>query len=124
MNPAPPVTRMKPSTPSGYRGTDGRVLSAEQPLDVVERQEDEQQHEQHGAERDHALEHRGAEPLSAHALEQVHGDVPAVERQDREQVDESEVEAEEGEQHRVPVLLDRLLADLDDAYRPGGSVRP
>ena len=63
------------------------------------------------------------EALAAHALEQVEGDVAAIERQDGKQVDQAEVEAQEGEQHRIPILLDGVLADVEEADRPHDAIR-
>src|SRR5450756_2709705 len=58
MNPAPPVTRIRPSMRPSYCAGAARpspLLPAKQPLHVIERDEDEQHHEQHGAEGDHAV---------------------------------------------------------------------
>ena len=49
-------------------------------------------------------------------LDQRPEDVAAVERQDRQQVDEAEREADEGEQEQRPfeALFDHLVADIAD----------
>src|SRR5450756_1910952 len=107
MNPAPPVTRIRPSMRPSYCAKPAGPsppLPAEQPLHVVEREEDEQHHEQHGAESDHALQRLGVDAPAAQALDDVEGDVPPVERQDRQQVDEPQVEAQE----RQPVSYTHL----------------
>src|SRR5919197_5937944 len=69
-----------------------------QPPDVV-READEVQHQDERDPHDRdALVDLPPDGASAHALDEREGDVPAVERQQRQQVEEGEREAEEAEQ--------------------------
>ena len=92
------------------------VLPAEEPLHVVEREDDEQHDQQHGAEGDHTFEHLGVEAPAAQAFDGGHIALNVVERQDRQQVHEPEVEAQEGkqavQQSWYPILLAFLSFNL------------
>ncbi len=66
-------------------------------MSLREAEEEEHDHEDE-AERAGALHHPEGHGPAAHLLDQAPEDVAAVERQEREEVDQAEREADQGEQ--------------------------
>src|ERR671931_927437 len=90
-----------------------------QPSDVV-READEVQHQDERDPNDRdALVHLPADSPPADALDEREGDVPTVERQQREQIEEREREAQEDEQPevRLEAGVQGLRRALDDPDR-------
>ncbi len=89
-------------------------------MSLREAEEEEHDHE-HEADRAGALHTPAGNPLAAHLLDQAPEDVAAVERQEREEVDQAEREADDGEQDERlgrARAVDRLVGDVagpDDA---------
>src|SRR5215208_7666191 len=60
-----------------------------------------------------------ADGPSQHLLRHYKEEVPAVERQDREQVEQCQVEADEGQKRQEKSLVDGGAPDRGDAHRSG-----
>ena len=87
--------------------------------DVVrEADEEEEQHDRY-PDRRHPLVHLSADRLTAHSLDDRERDVPSVERQQRQEVQEGERKAQEAEHPEVGLrpLLERLRGAFHDPDR-------
>ena len=62
------------------------------------------------------------DPPATHALYDVEEDMAAVEGQEGQQIDDAQVDRQEGEEDRVPALAHRGLRDREDADRAGRAV--
>src|SRR5436190_24009977 len=118
-----PLLSRNASTESGdyaFQSGLSSVGSAAAHASDVVREPDEEEH-QHEREADHrhALVDVPPDGASADALHERERDVPAVEREERKQVEEGEREAEVRQEPevRLPALVQRLGRSLDDPDR-------
>ena len=101
-------------------GRPGRLPDVEavgaDPADVVGEADHHQHHDEGEADHRRPLHHPQRDRAAAQFLDQRPEDVAAVERQDRQQVDQAEREADQGQQQqrRVDADVDRLVGDVAD----------
>src|SRR5262249_27225422 len=106
-----------PRSEAGERLND-RLPAAYSTQIVRQAHEEQQQNEADADDRD-ALVDGATDRAAPNSLEQRERDVAAVERQQRQQIQKSEREADQGQDLEVVavVRLDRLAGDVDDADR-------
>ena len=111
--------------PAGAHGAIGRAVR--DAPDVVREPDREQHQHRHDADqRDALVDLAGERPL-AEELDQREQDVPAVERQERQQVEDRERERDQREQTRVDAVVERrlrLLRRCRRGSRSGCGCRP
>src|SRR6266508_25817 len=88
----------------------GGSLASAQPADVVREPDEEEQDDEDDADGRDPLVYLPCNGAAADALDQREGDVPAVERQQREQVQQRERQADQSEHPQI--VLDALLCSL------------
>src|SRR5262245_14189071 len=93
---------------------------ARQPVDVVRQADDEQKEDEQEPDGACPLHDAERDPASAHLLDQAPEDMPPVQGEEREEVDDCKGEADDREkQQRVAgAVLDRLMRDVADPDHP------
>src|SRR6187551_1287992 len=96
-----------------------RGLTASDAVHVVREPDEEEEEDDDDADDGGALVGRARDRAPTHPLGEREGDVPAVERQEREEIEERERERDEGEDAQVlaEAGLERLAGGLHDADR-------
>src|SRR5689334_15100170 len=118
---APPPILTPPTLICRAEAIPSLSLAPAQSVDVVGKSDKHQHQEECDSDRGDPLVDLPADGFPAQALDDREEDVTAVERQQREQVEDSERETDEPEHQQIPGEADRddALRDVDDAGRPG-----
>src|SRR5436190_15549995 len=117
---APPPMFTPPTLIWRSEGIPSPSLAPAEPADVVRKTDEHQHQEECDPDGRDALVDLPADRPTAQTLHDREEDVPAVERQQREQVEDREREADQPEHEQVPGEADRddALRDVDDPRRP------
>src|SRR4051794_4389040 len=101
-------------------------LASAEPIDVVRKPDEHEHQEERDSDRGDALVDLAADRTAPHTLDDREQDVAAVERQQRQEVQQRERQADEAEHEQIPREADRdhLLRDVHDPGRPRHLLAP
>src|SRR3954467_14603883 len=117
---APPPIVTSPTLICRSEAIPSPSLASAEPVDVVRKPDEHEHQEERDSDRGDALVDLPADRAAAHALDDREQDVAAVERQERQEVQQCKRQADEAEHEQIPREADGdyLLRDIHDPGRP------
>src|SRR3954471_11708766 len=123
---APPPTVTSPTVICRSEAIPSPSLASAEPVDVVRKPDEHEHQEERDSDRGDALADIPADRTAAPALDDREQDVAAVERQERQEVQQCERQADEAEHEQIPREADgdHLLRDVHDPGRARDLLSP